>query len=68
MRTAFLATVLGVLLLLVGPARSDTDSITMTREQINQLEGQLEQLMQKRERAAFERGVKYQAQACASLI
>ena len=64
----FPAFLLGVLLLLVGPARSDSDSITLTREQINQLEAQVEDLMQKRERAAFEAGKRSQRESCASLI
>lgn len=70
MRAVVLSILLVVLLLACCAARSDAEpeTITLTRAQIDQLEKQVEALMQKRERAAFEAVVKYEKQACPSLI
>jgi outer membrane murein-binding lipoprotein Lpp len=45
-----------------------SDSITLTREQMDELESQLEAMVRQREQAAFQRGQLDVRQRCASLI
>lgn len=69
MKTAALLFLLAVLCLLLAPAvHSEEDVVTFTREQIAKLYDDVEQIIQKREEAAFEAGKRHQAQACRSLL
>jgi hypothetical protein len=49
-------------------APQEPDTVTFTRAQLEQLQTELETIVQRRERAAFEAGKNYQKSACRSLI
>lgn len=68
MRLAFLLFLLAVLLLVAGVARSDDDTIVITRAQFEQLKREVEQMVRKREAAAFEAGKDAANVRCGKLI
>jgi hypothetical protein len=69
MRLAFLLFLLAIMLLVAGAARSDSpDTVTLTREQIEQLQHDVEEAIQRREAAAFQAGRADARARCASLI
>lgn len=45
-----------------------TDTVTLTRAQMDDLEKQFEEIVARKMREAYEAGVQYQKQACRSLI
>ena len=44
------------------------DSVTFTRDQMEDLKAEFEKIANRREREAFQAGVQYQKQACPSLV
>jgi hypothetical protein len=68
MRLAFLLFLLAVMLLVAGAARSDSDTITLSRAQLEQLQQEVAAIVRQREAAAFKAGQQDVRERCASLI
>lgn len=49
-------------------AKCSDGCVVFSRKEAKELEDQLGEILTRRQKEAFERGVKYQAQACRSLI